>query len=297
MNHTSTVGVLHPGAMGISVAATIQRGGHTVCWSSEGRSVQTRDRAAQHGLIDAGTLADLCARSEILVSVCPPHAADDVAEAVIACGFNGVYLDANAIAPQKAIRIGRKLGAAGIAFVDGGIIGGPAWQPGRTWLYLSGPMAAQVSTLFRAGPLETEVIGPEFGTASALKMCFAANTKGTTALLGAVLAAADALGVRDALERDWSRRDPDQVPQTHQRVRNVTAKAWRFAGEMEEIAATFAAAGLPVGFHDAAHTVYRRMAAFKDAPELPDLIAVLAALVGDERGTVPSPPEPGGLDT
>lgn len=273
------VGILHPGAMGISVAATIRSSGHTVVWASEGRSAQTRERAAAHDLTDAGTLAALCAQCAVIVSVCPPHAAEDVAEAVIAHGFAGTYLDVNAIAPQKALRIGEKLHAAGIAFVDGGIIGGPAWEPGRTWLYLSGPGAEEVGDLFRAGPLETEVIGPEIGKASALKMVFAARTKGTTALLCAVLAAAEKLGVRDALETDWARRDPDLVGQTQDRVRRVTAKAWRFAGEMEEIAATFEDAGVPGGFHRAAHELYRRIATFKDAPDLPDLLDVLAALL------------------
>jgi 3-hydroxyisobutyrate dehydrogenase-like beta-hydroxyacid dehydrogenase len=286
--HTTTrIGILHPGAMGISVAATLRNGGHTVTWASEGRSTHTRDRAAAHDLTDAETLAALCAQSTVIVSVCPPHAAEDVADAVIAHGFTGTYLDANAIAPQKALRIGEKLGAAGIAFVDGGIIGGPAWEPGRTWLYLSGPTAQAIGDLFRAGPLETEIIGPEIGKASALKMVFAARTKGTTALLCAVLAAAEKLGVRDALEADWARRDPDLVAQTQSSVQRVTAKAWRFAGEMQEIAATFEAAGLPGDFHRAAHEVYARIAAFKDAPDLPDLLDVLAALV-DAGGDQPS---------
>jgi 3-hydroxyisobutyrate dehydrogenase-like beta-hydroxyacid dehydrogenase len=224
-------------------------------------------------------LAALCDQSSVIVSVCPPGAAETVADAVLAQGFDGVYLDANAIAPQTTVRIADRMQAAGITFVDGGIIGGPAWEPGRTWLYLSGETASEISPLFRAGPLETEVIGPEIGHASALKMCFAARTKGTTALLCAVLAAAEQLGVRDALERDWARRDPDLVPQTQESVRRVTAKAWRFAGEMEEIAATFAAAGLPDGFHNAAAALYQQLAQFKDAPELPDLTTVLAALV------------------
>ena len=116
-------------------------------------------------------------------------------------------------------------------------------------------------------------------------MCFAARTKGLTALLCGVLAAAEQLGVRDALERDWARRDPDLVPQTQQSVRRVTAKAWRFEGEMQEIAATFAAAGLPDGFHHAAAEVYQKLAQFKDAPELPDLTAVLAALTAGDEAT------------
>ena len=61
-------------------------------------------------------------------------------------------------------------------------------------------------------------------------------------------------------------------------VRRVTRKAWRFAGEMEEIAATFRAAGLPGEFHDAAARVYERLAAYKDAEGLPALEEVLAAL-------------------
>jgi 3-hydroxyisobutyrate dehydrogenase-like beta-hydroxyacid dehydrogenase len=188
-------------------------------------------------------------------------------------------LDANAIAPQKSMRIAEKMAAAGIRFVDGGIIGGPAWQPNRTWLYLSGETALDVETIFAAGPLETEVIGTEIGKASALKMCFAANTKGTTALLTAVVATAESLGVRDALERQWSRYRPDSVEETHQRVRQVTQKAWRFAGEMEEIAATFDAAGLPDGFHLAANQIYDRLAHLKDRSDLPDLIEVLNALI------------------
>jgi 3-hydroxyisobutyrate dehydrogenase-like beta-hydroxyacid dehydrogenase len=275
----TNVGVLHPGEMGISVAAAIQGADYPVFWVSEGRSAKTRERALQHHLIDTGSLAALCERCAIIVSVCPPHAADVVADAVIAQHFSGLYVDANATAPHTVVRIAEKMRAARITCVDGGIIGGPAWQPNRTWLYLSGEAAAQVAQLFRAGPFETEVIGAEIGKASALKMCFAARTKGTTALLCAVLAAAEKLGVREELERDWSRRDPDMVRQTQQRVQQVTGKAWRFAGEMEEIAATFAAAGLPDGFHAAAATLYRRLAAFKDAPDVPDLIAVLAALL------------------
>lgn len=280
---SSAIGILHPGEMGISVAATLQNGGHVVLWASEGRSPKTHERAARHHLTDGRSLSALCERCPIIVSVCPPGAAESVADAVIAQGFAGIYLDANAIAPQTTLRIAAKMQAAGIRFVDGGIIGGPAWEPGRTWLYLSGEAAAEIASLFQAGPLETEVIGPEIGSASALKMCFAARTKGLTALLSAVLAAAEQLGVRDALERDWARRDPDLVAQTQRSVRQVTAKAWRFAGEMEEIAATFAAAGVPDGFHRAAADVYQKLAPFKDAPELPDLTAVLGALLGGEE--------------
>ncbi len=273
------LGVLHPGQMGISLAASAQNSGSEVYWVSDGRSAQTRERAERFHLHDAQTLPDLCETCSVLVSVCPPHAAEEMAEKVLACNFTGLYLDANAISPQRAAHIGQNMMAAGVAFVDGGIVGGPAWEPGQTWLYLSGERADEVASCFSTGPLETAVIGRVIGRASALKMCYAAWTKGSTALLCAILAAADVLGVWEELQQQWERDWPGFPGQTVNRIRRVTAKAWRFAGEMEEISATFAEAGLPGGFHAAAADLYRRIARFKDAPATPSLDDVLAALV------------------
>jgi len=107
------VGFLHPGAMGISLAASAQNTGHTAYWVSEGRSRQTQERAARFDLVDARTLEKLCETCAVMVSVCPPHAAEEVASQVLACSFEGLYLDANAISPQRAMRIGQLMGEAG----------------------------------------------------------------------------------------------------------------------------------------------------------------------------------------
>ncbi len=273
------IGVLHPGMMGICVAATVQNSGHDVYWASEGRGRQTRERAEKYNLIDAGSLAALCETCAVIISVCPPHAAEEMAQQVLARGFQGVYLDVNAIAPQRTARIEQAMNAAGVEFVDGGIIGFPVWERGKTWLYLSGAKAPEAAVLFSEGPLETSIVGADVGKASALKMCYAAYTKGTTALLCAILATSEALGVRGELETQWSRDWPNFGEQAGERVRNVTAKAWRFAGEMGEIAATFRSAGLPGEFHAAAEIVYRRLAGFKDAASTPSLEEVLETLI------------------
>lgn len=272
------VGILHPGMMGICVAATVQNGGQAVFWASEGRSRQTQERAEKFDLSDSDTLAALCETCTVIVSVCPPHAAEEVAEQVLAHSFKGLYLDVNAISPQRAIRIGNAVTEAGAEFVDGGIIGEPAWEPGKTWIYLSGDKAQEAAACFLASPLETCVVGETIGKASSLKMCYAAYTKGTTALLCAILATAEVLGVRRELKTQWSRDWENFGEQSEERVRKVTAKAWRFAGEMAEIAATFREAGLPGEFHVAAEKVYRRIAGFKDAPEIPSLAEVLETL-------------------
>jgi len=276
------IGILHPGEMGISVAVSAQNSGHTVFWASEGRSPQTRERAQSHSLVDAHSLEELCQTCSIIISVCPPHAAEEVAKRVLAHSFKGLYVDVNAISPQRAVRIGEAMAEHGTAFVDGGIIGGPAWEANTTWLYLSGSEAQRVADCFSGGLLQTKVIGERIGKASALKMCYAAYTKGTTALLCAVLGAAEGWEVREELEHPWSRDDSNFTEQAAQRVRRVTAKAWRFAAEMEEVAATFTTVGMPGGFHSAAADIYHRLADFKGRAMTPSLSEVLTALLEGE---------------
>jgi 3-hydroxyisobutyrate dehydrogenase-like beta-hydroxyacid dehydrogenase len=198
---------------------------------------------------------------------------------VIKKGFKGLYVDANAISPQRSIKIGRLMEAAGIDFVDGGIIGGPAWNPNATWLYLSGTHANDIAASFSKGPLETKLLGGEIGKASALKMCYAAYSKGTTALLASILATAESLDVREDLYEQWNMDNAGFADQVNQRVTRVASKAWRFEGEMHEIAATFREAGLPGGFHEASAEVYHRLAGLKRI-QLPILSEILDLLMG-----------------
>jgi len=255
------VGILHPGEMGSAVAATVRNSGHPVYWVAEGRSHKTRARAESAGLTDAGTLANLCETCPVILSVCPPEFAADVAAQVLAQGFGGTYLDANAISPAHKQEIAARLQASGIRFVDGGIIGLAPKARGQTWLYLSGKHADTIAECFAAGPMEVEIIGTGIGKASALKMCFAAQNKGQIALLLAVMGAADRMGVLDVLRRQWERRAPDK---TEAHVLRSVPKAWRWAPEMQEIAATFEAAGMPPEFHQAAAELYFRLRDFKD---------------------------------
>jgi 3-hydroxyisobutyrate dehydrogenase-like beta-hydroxyacid dehydrogenase len=273
------IGILHPGEMGASVAASAASGGNEVLWASEGRSAATRERAGKQQLRDCGTLMALASECSVLLSVCPPHAAEETAHRVVATGYKRMYVDANAISPSRVKRIGRTMSAAGIDFVDGGIIGPPAWTSDTTCLYLSGPSAQEIVNCFSTGPLQAVAMGNEVGQASALKMCFAAYSKGSLALLCGVLATAEKLGVRDTLFKQWTHDNAEFAGNVPKRVRQVTAKAWRFVAEMEEISATFEGAGMPGEFHAAAGAIYSRMAGFKDDAEMPPFEDVLAALL------------------
>jgi 3-hydroxyisobutyrate dehydrogenase-like beta-hydroxyacid dehydrogenase len=278
-----SIGILHPGEMGISIAASAKNSGCDVHWVSEGRRNATRERAAKFGLLEVKTLDALCEQCPVIVSVCPPHAAEDQAQNVVRAGFRGLFVEGNAIAPDRTIKIGEMMTKAGVSFVDGGIVGLPAWKPHSTCLYLSGPRAAEVPPYFSAGPLDTNVLGTEIGKASALKMCYAANTKGTVALLAAILATAETLGVREALFDRWRSEDAGLPDQVLKRIQMNAPKAWRFVGEMGEISHTFSLAGAPGEFHIGAGDIYQRLAEFKDTQTPPTLEQILDALCAAKK--------------
>ena len=279
-----TVCILYPGEMGAAVGRVARDHGARVLWASERRGDVTRKRAAAAGLEDAGSLRAALAASEIVLSVCPPHAALQVAQSIAAQAFSGIYVDANAVSPDTTRRVGAAVEAVGATFVDGGIVGPPPSAAEGSRLYLCGREAERVARLFAGTPLTTVVLDAPVGAASALKACYAAWTKGTAALLITTRALAEREGVAQALADEWRLSQPDLFKRLDRAVAN-TRKGWRWVGEMEEIAATFAAANLPDGFHSAAAEVFRRLERFKDNPSsrLQDVLAELFRVEPPQR--------------
>jgi 3-hydroxyisobutyrate dehydrogenase-like beta-hydroxyacid dehydrogenase len=239
--------------MGAAVGGVLTERGHRVLVALDDRSRASVERASAAGLHNVGVLADLVAKADLVLSIVPPAAALAVAESVREVGGAEVYVDANAVSPATAARIADLVGPG---FVDGDLIGGPPRPGGGTRLYLSGDGAPAAAEVLGGDGLEAVVVegaGPY--AASALKMAYAAWTKGTAALLLAIQDFAAAHGVEEPLRAEWERTQPD-LPGRAERARGVLPKAWRFSGEMHEIADAFAAAGLPEGFARAAAEVY-----------------------------------------
>ncbi|HWF80727.1 MAG TPA: DUF1932 domain-containing protein [Streptosporangiaceae bacterium] len=253
------IAVLHPGEMGAAVATCLVAAGHGVLWVSDGRSGPTAARAREAGLADAGTIDEAAARATVILSICPPHAALDVARAVR--GFSGCYVDANAVSPRTASEVAGVVEAAGGTYVDGGIIGPPPVASGSTRLYLSGNQADMVRALFDGTALDARIVasGGPYG-ASAVKMAYAAWTKGSAALLLAARELGEACGVSDSLLSEWALSQPALADRLASAAQSAAKKGWRWIAEMEQIAATMKAADLPPGFHQAAAEIYRRSA-------------------------------------
>jgi 3-hydroxyisobutyrate dehydrogenase-like beta-hydroxyacid dehydrogenase len=282
-----TLALLHPGAMGSSLGAALVRAGHAVRWLDVGRSAATAERARTAGLSAAGSWGELLDGADAVLSICPPDAATAVAEQFVAAraehrrrGPDGLlYVDANAVSPQRAAAVASLVRDGGADFVDGDVVGPPVGQ-GRTCVYLSGMRAGEVEAWFRPGDPLTVVLGEDPTAASALKMLYAGWTKGTSALLLALWATAVRTGVGDALLAEWRASQPDVVGRLEKAAAGAVPKAWRFAGEMDEIADTLAGSDLPDGFHRAAAELYRQLSGFKDASPPPALDAVIDALLG-----------------
>jgi 3-hydroxyisobutyrate dehydrogenase-like beta-hydroxyacid dehydrogenase len=273
----TTVGLLYPGEMGAAVGRCLAGAGHEVLWAAAGRSPATAARAGEAGLTAVPDVAAVAGGADVVLSVCPPHAAMEVAREVSAAGFGGLYVDANAVSPATAREVAGIVEGGGAAFVDGGIIGTPPVAPGFIRLYLSGARAAEVLRLFAGTEVDARVIdgGPGVvGAASAVKMAYASWTKGSAALLLAARALARAEGVEETLLAEWGISQPGLEGRSARSAGAAAAKGWRWVAEMEQIAATMAAAGLPDGFHLAAAEIYRR-SQHAAGPTVDDVLAVL----------------------
>jgi 3-hydroxyisobutyrate dehydrogenase-like beta-hydroxyacid dehydrogenase len=247
-----TVGLLHPGAMG----ATLARGlaGAELLWCPDGRSDATRRRAEAVRLTPYAFDA-LKAAAGVVISICPPAAAEDVARSL--AGFGGTFVDANAVSPMRKAQLGAPFGER---FVDGSVIGGAG---GPVRLYLAGERADEVAALF-TGDVTAVDLGPEIGRASRLKMAYAHYQKGSRALAAAshaLVADSDLAGhllAEGERIRAAALARPGELP-------GVAARAWRWGPEMLEIADTLEADGLPGGLARGAADAFARWRDDKDA--------------------------------
>jgi 3-hydroxyisobutyrate dehydrogenase-like beta-hydroxyacid dehydrogenase len=249
------VGLLFPGEMGAAVGAAVDG---EVLWVSEGRSAETAARAEEGGFRDVGSLEALARESDVVLSVCPPEIAEDVARAVAAAGFEGLYVEANAIAPARVERIARE---TGLRVVDGGII-----AKRRVNLYLSGrrPDVERVAALLEGSDVVPMPLTGGVGAASALKMAFGGWNKIGVLLAAQAYAIARAHGVAEALAGEGVGADA---------IARAGPKAWRWRAEMEEIAETCAALGLPDGLDTAAADICRLWERHRGrTPELSELL-------------------------
>ena len=250
------VSIIAPGAMGAAVGHRLVQGGAEVRTVLAGRSEASAARAAAAGML--AVEPEGVAQSDIVLSIVPPGDALAVAERLAPLLRGGkaglTYVDCNAVSPQTVQQVATVVAAAGIRFVDAGIIGGPP-RPGEAGpvFYTSGPDADGMAVLERHGLLVKRLDGP-VGAASGLKMSYAGITKGLTGLAAAMMLAATRFGAAPALAAELAHSQPELLAWFGKMVPGMYSKAYRWVAEMDEIA-DFA------GEDAATNEIYRGMAA------------------------------------
>jgi 3-hydroxyisobutyrate dehydrogenase-like beta-hydroxyacid dehydrogenase len=270
----NAVGLLSPGDMGHSVGKVLVHGGMPVTTCLVGRSQRSAELAANAGLSLADSLDDLVQNVDLFLSIVPPARATEVARQIAAAvkstGTNLLYLDCNAIAPETTREVRRIVESAGATFVDGGIIGPPPKIDGPgPRMYVSGPNAETLTQL-RENGLDIQPIGNVIGHASGIKMCYAALTKGLTALGTELMVAAEALGLTEPLRSEFEYSQKQLLEHFERSIPGMPPKAYRWVGEMEEIAKTFEDVGMTPKILLGAADMYRLVGETELAKETPE---------------------------
>jgi 3-hydroxyisobutyrate dehydrogenase-like beta-hydroxyacid dehydrogenase len=294
-----TVGILSPGDMGHTVGQVLGAHGLRVITCLQGRSERTRLLAKQANITDVLTYRELVCEADLILSILVPaqamQAAQKVAQAIAEVQTPGkanvkpLYADCNAISPQTACQIGEIIIKAGGRFVDASIIGPPPEKKGLTRFYASGPDMDTFAKLAQFG-LDVYPLGDQTGQASAIKMCYAALTKGLTALGTELLIAADALGVSQALKEEFKLSQSALYERLERQLPTMPMKSRRWIGEMEEVAATFEQIGLPPKILAGAAEMYRFVGDTRLADRIPedrDPLPSLSEMISILRGYLP----------
>jgi 3-hydroxyisobutyrate dehydrogenase-like beta-hydroxyacid dehydrogenase len=282
-----TVGILSPGDMGHSIGQVLHDNGLRVLTCLDGRSDRSRQLAAKAGFEDAGSLDDLVQQADVIMCVLVParaaEVAGQVADAMERTGATPLYVDCNAISPNTVRGIAETVSATGATVADVGIIGPPPRKPG-TRFYASGPGAERFAALRDHG-LDVRLVGAEIGQASGLKMCYGALTKGLQALATELLVAARLMGLEETLREEQESSMTEVLGWLEGQMPMMPPKAYRWVGEMEEIAATFAELGMTPDILNGAADIYRMVADTPIGRESPeerdpnrDIYGVVAAL-------------------
>jgi putative dehydrogenase len=234
------IGLIGAGEMGSGIGGWLAAHGVDVRTTLKGRSAASAERIARAGIDVVDDLAAIARSCAMVLSVVPPDQALSVAQGFAAAYADAktspLFVDCNAVAPETARQISDVITAAGIRFVDAGIIGGtPREGSDAPHVYACGADVAEFERLTAYGLTVRPLEGP-IGTASALKMCYGGLTKGITGIGSAMFACAEHGGVSEALEKEFSTSQAALYAWLTRQIPTMYPKAYRWDGEMREIA-------------------------------------------------------------
>lgn len=235
----TVIAVVAMGEMGAGVAARLAERGARVLTSLNGRSEASAKRAAAAS-VQVTDDAGLIAEADMFLSIVPPNVAGATAQRFLPlierAARKPVYIDCNAIAPQTLKVIARTFSDKSLPFLDASIIGAAPKPDGSSpRFYMSGPISGAADTLKRLG-IDVRVLSATLGDASTLKMSYAGITKGFQALGAAMALGAGRNGAQQSLVDELKLSQPQLYGWLSKMLPGMYDKAYRWDGEMREIA-------------------------------------------------------------
>jgi 3-hydroxyisobutyrate dehydrogenase-like beta-hydroxyacid dehydrogenase len=247
MISAKTIGILYPGEMGASLAALLRGRGHRVVTTLAGRGERTARLCREAAITVLPSLADVVRTADVVISVVPPAAAEDVAacycELAPLAPAGALYVDLNAIRPELAETLATRLSSCGRGFVDAAVNGLAKNLMTTATLYLSGPRAPEVAALVEGG-MRARVLGNRPGRASAMKMLLSGLSKGLCALFVEAALVAERQGMLAEMTDAYGQIYPGVMAVIERMLPTYAQHAGRRAAEMAELEQTALAAGL-----------------------------------------------------
>lgn len=254
------VGIISAGDMGHAVARELFQRGHTTLTIVENRTDLTKDRASRSNMKVVSGMKQLLDNSDFVFSIMPPDQAYEFAASFVAALKLSrdlpVFVDCNAISPETTLSMNELISGVGGKMIKVGIIGPPPGMNTPTKFYASGENAILIDFI-AGGDIQFLNLGSNLIYASAIKICYAALTKGVMALQSSALIAAELLGVGEELQDELKDSQNFHWRLIEKRVSRLACDAGRWAGEMDQISETYKMLGLTPNLHKGVGDIFR----------------------------------------
>jgi len=202
--------------------------------------------ATQNGITTCQSVAELCARADLVISAVTASNTLAVAQAAAPHLRPGaVFLDLNSASPGTKQQAALLIDATGARYVEAGVMTSVPPYGIRVPMLLGGAMAADLAAVLNQWGMDTKAVSDQLGVASAIKMCRSVMIKGLEALVIESYATARAYGVEDHVLPTLMETFPsiDWEKQGAYFFSRVVQHGQRRAEEMREAAHTVKEAG------------------------------------------------------
>ncbi len=247
-----SIGFIGYGEVGQLLAAGLRSAGaevaaYDVALASPERRAHLETRAAEASVALAGSLADLLARSRLVLSAVTSDVATDAArQAAPHLSADHVYIDLNSTRPAVKQATAGIVEATGARFVEAAVMAAVPTLGMKVPMLLCGEAAQEVADELAPYGMNLEVFGGDIGSATAAKMFRSIVVKGMEALLLECALASEPYGITERVldyvgqgypGLDWNRL-------AHFLLGRTAIHGERRAHELVEVSETLRAMGI-----------------------------------------------------